>query len=205
MAVLAKRIVAESSVAESSPAEIATALALGVVTDIEARLSAVQTAAEQIRAARAPLAFDASRGDADAVTRLADLTRASAENAQQVSDLTVALTEARERLGCSLERQRCATPPMMRSSPMRASSPINSSRKASCIDDALRTVAAAHRERQRLGSRDCAERLLARSRSTVLARLAPRAWPARSPSAKAQRRSSRPGQPPFTGAVSADF
>ncbi len=79
MAVLAKRIVAESSVAESSPAEIATALALGVVTDIEARLSAVQTAAEQIRAARAPLAFDASRGDADAVTRLADLTRASAD------------------------------------------------------------------------------------------------------------------------------
>ncbi len=83
----------------AAPPEVSTVdAAAGIVADIEDRLVAAQTAAEQIRAARAPLAFDASRGDADAASRLADLTRASAENAQQVSDLTVALSEAKQRL-----------------------------------------------------------------------------------------------------------
>ena len=73
-ATLAKRAAPEPEV---SPVDAAAV----IVADLSERLNAAHLVAEHIRAARAPLAFDASRGNVDAVARLGGLTRASAENA----------------------------------------------------------------------------------------------------------------------------
>lgn len=120
-----------------------------IVADIEDRLAAVQTAAEQIRAARAPLAYAASCGDQAARERLAELTRASAENAQQGSDFTVALSEAKQRLVAAEQARRDAgdhaTLAHVRSLATRF---IEQSER---IDRALAEIVDAHAERERLG------------------------------------------------------
>ena len=140
-AAVAKRIPVESEVNTVDAAA-------GIVADIAVRLAQARERGEQINDAIRAVAYDAARGDGDAVKRLADL-RGDAERVRaETGDLTVAVTEARERLVVAEQAQRDAADAATLDYARALGEKFVA--QSELIDDALRTIVAAHGERAKL-------------------------------------------------------
>ena len=144
-AAVAKRIPVE----EPSEANTVDAAA-GIVADIEVRLAQARKAGEQIATRSAAVAFDAARGDGDAVKRSGRSARRPARVRAEISDLDCRLNRGSRALGGA--ERRSTLPPMRRRSTTPARSLQNSSSNRELIDRRVAEIVAAHGERRRLAA-----------------------------------------------------